>query len=164
MQVLEAIFVFCCVWSLGACVVQRPGCEDRDRCLQVPLLLLLLRINTLNLPVLVSQPVLQHSIVHALRLFTRCSSSNSDMTCLAGSMTSCATHLAWAQWTMKRSWLAICPPNPCMSTVSIQTSNAGRYLLTSLLFPAMHHTSLTYTLFVFSGQFHMALRNSLQWS
>ena len=31
MQVLEAIFVFCCVWSIGACVVQKPGCEDRDR-------------------------------------------------------------------------------------------------------------------------------------
>ncbi|DBA95316.1 TPA: Dynein heavy chain cytoplasmic [Trebouxia sp. C0006] len=30
-NVLEAIFVFCCVWSLGACIVQRPGCEDRDR-------------------------------------------------------------------------------------------------------------------------------------
>lgn len=30
-QVLEAIFVFSCVWSLGACVIQRPGCDDRDR-------------------------------------------------------------------------------------------------------------------------------------
>ena len=57
MQVLEAIFVFCCVWSLGACVIQRPGCEDRDRCLQVPLVLLLLYPMTTFLLILTSQPV-----------------------------------------------------------------------------------------------------------
>ena len=39
LQVLEAIFVFCCVWSLGACVVQKPGCEDRDRYKQLQRLL-----------------------------------------------------------------------------------------------------------------------------
>lgn len=30
-QVLEALFVFCVMWSIGACVVQRPDAADRDR-------------------------------------------------------------------------------------------------------------------------------------
>ena len=28
---LEALFLFCIVWSCGAAIVQRPGCDDRDR-------------------------------------------------------------------------------------------------------------------------------------
>ena len=31
LQALEAIFLFCVVWSCGAAIVQRPGAEDRDR-------------------------------------------------------------------------------------------------------------------------------------
>ncbi|GLI59150.1 hypothetical protein VaNZ11_000978 [Volvox africanus] len=30
-QILEAIFLFCTIWSLGAALVQRPECPDRDR-------------------------------------------------------------------------------------------------------------------------------------
>ena len=30
-QVLEAAFLFCCTWSLGAALVQVPGEEDQDR-------------------------------------------------------------------------------------------------------------------------------------
>ncbi|KXZ49756.1 DHC2 protein [Gonium pectorale] len=30
-QILEAIFIFCTIWSLGAALVQRPDCPDRDR-------------------------------------------------------------------------------------------------------------------------------------
>lgn len=30
-QILEAVFIFCVVWSLGACIVQRPDAPDRDR-------------------------------------------------------------------------------------------------------------------------------------
>ena len=31
MQILEAMFIFCVVWSCGAALVQRPQLEDRDR-------------------------------------------------------------------------------------------------------------------------------------
>jgi dynein heavy chain len=31
MQTLEALFVFCVVWSCGAVIVQRPGSQDRER-------------------------------------------------------------------------------------------------------------------------------------
>jgi dynein heavy chain, axonemal len=31
MKVVEALFIYCIVWSCGAAVVQRPGSEDRDR-------------------------------------------------------------------------------------------------------------------------------------
>ena len=44
----------------------------------------------------------------------------------AGLMTSFVTRLEWGQWTMRRSWLVICPPSLCMSTASTQISNAGR--------------------------------------
>jgi dynein heavy chain len=30
-QVLEGLFIFCCVWSIGACLVQRPEAKERDR-------------------------------------------------------------------------------------------------------------------------------------
>ncbi|WIA10356.1 hypothetical protein OEZ85_010548 [Tetradesmus obliquus] len=30
-QVLDALFVFCCVWSIGALLVQRPEAKERDR-------------------------------------------------------------------------------------------------------------------------------------
>lgn len=30
-QVLEGLFLFCCVWSLGACLVQRPEARERER-------------------------------------------------------------------------------------------------------------------------------------
>jgi len=30
-QVLEGLFIFCCVWSLGACLVQRPEAKERER-------------------------------------------------------------------------------------------------------------------------------------
>jgi len=30
-QILEALFIFCCVWSIGAVIVQRPEYTDRDR-------------------------------------------------------------------------------------------------------------------------------------
>ena len=31
LQVLDALFVFCCVWSVGALLVQRPEAKERDR-------------------------------------------------------------------------------------------------------------------------------------
>ena len=31
MQVLEALYLQCCVWSVGAAVVQTPEAPDRDR-------------------------------------------------------------------------------------------------------------------------------------
>lgn len=30
-QVLDALFLFCCVWSIGALLVQRPEAKERDR-------------------------------------------------------------------------------------------------------------------------------------
>lgn len=30
-QVLEGLFIFCCVWSIGACLVQHPEAKERDR-------------------------------------------------------------------------------------------------------------------------------------
>jgi dynein heavy chain, axonemal len=30
-QVLEGLFIFCCMWSIGACLVQRPDAQERDR-------------------------------------------------------------------------------------------------------------------------------------
>jgi hypothetical protein len=29
---LEALFIYCLVWSCGAALVQQPGATDRDRC------------------------------------------------------------------------------------------------------------------------------------
>jgi dynein heavy chain len=31
LQVRSALFIFCCVWSIGALVVQQPEAKDRDR-------------------------------------------------------------------------------------------------------------------------------------
>jgi dynein heavy chain len=31
LKVLEALFIFCMMWSLGAMLVQRSDCKDRDR-------------------------------------------------------------------------------------------------------------------------------------
>eukprot|EP00879_Flechtneria_rotunda_P023496 GHRR01024855.1.p2 GENE.GHRR01024855.1~~GHRR01024855.1.p2 ORF type:complete len:118 (+),score=29.60 GHRR01024855.1:423-776(+) len=31
LQVMDALFIFCCVWSIGALLVQRPEAKDRDR-------------------------------------------------------------------------------------------------------------------------------------
>jgi dynein heavy chain len=30
-QVLEGLFIFCCVWSIGTCLVQRPEAKERER-------------------------------------------------------------------------------------------------------------------------------------
>jgi dynein heavy chain len=30
-QTLEGLFIFCCVWSVGACLLQRPDVHERDR-------------------------------------------------------------------------------------------------------------------------------------
>lgn len=31
LQIIEATFIFCCVWSLGAVIAQEVGLPDRDR-------------------------------------------------------------------------------------------------------------------------------------